>query len=74
MKEDVLTKFIELAEDHYWDSFEGDRDIILVHINQLAILARKEFSATEVTEQADPADEAIETVHPKQHWSGYLPD
>jgi len=25
-------------------------------------------------QQGDPADEAIETVHPKQHWSGYLPD
>ncbi len=38
---DALTKFLKRAEDHYWDSFEEDRKIILCHINQIAMQVRK---------------------------------
>jgi len=41
MKNDALTKFLELAEDHYWNSFEKDRKIILAHINEIATKARR---------------------------------
>lgn len=43
MIDDALTRFLKKAEDHYWDTFEQDRQIVLSHINQIAIMVRKEI-------------------------------
>ena len=56
MTNDALTKFLQLAQDHYWDSFEKDRNIILAHINQLAIRARKQVCDNKDCE-CDPENE-----------------
>lgn len=32
----------ELAKDHYWDSLEKDKDIILLHLDELLALIKKE--------------------------------
>jgi len=38
---DSLNVFIKLAEDHYWDTVESDRDIILKHIYAIALMVTK---------------------------------
>ena len=43
MINDALTKFLEKAKDHYWDTFEEDRNIILSHINSITMVVRKEI-------------------------------
>ncbi|MBU0959711.1 MAG: hypothetical protein KKB31_07230 [Nanoarchaeota archaeon] len=40
-----LIDFIELAEDHYWDTFELDRDVILKHIYTIILMViKKKFN------------------------------
>lgn len=43
MINDALTRFLAEAKDHYWDTFEGKRNIILSHINSIAMVVRKEI-------------------------------
>lgn len=43
MKNDVLIRFFEKVKDHYWDTLEQDRSIILVHIKQIIIKIEKEI-------------------------------
>jgi len=33
--------FLKLAKDHYWDSLESDKEIILLHLTYLAKLAKE---------------------------------
>ena len=41
MKNNKLTRFLNLANDHYWDSLQDHRMIILKHINEIVTKVKK---------------------------------
>jgi len=38
----MLNKFMELARDHYWDSLEPQKDLIIKHLESLVSMAQEE--------------------------------
>lgn len=43
-----INHFLELAADHYWDSLESQKDLVLLHLQAIAQKAlEKESSAQE---------------------------
>ena len=69
MKDDALTKFLELAEDHYWDTLESHQGIVMAHIYQIAMNVRKSLDDTVQANNKNEADAKIDA--PKRSLAGY---
>lgn len=39
-KKEIKEKFLELAKDHYWDSFEQDKGLVLKHLEFIVSLIK----------------------------------
>jgi len=62
-----MMDFIELAEDHYWDTFEPDRAIILKHIYAIAkMVIEKSFNdySENMITKGDPMAKGHEKYFP----------
>jgi hypothetical protein len=57
MKNDALTKFLELAEHHYWDTLESRQDI-MTHIYGIA--SRSRMSPTNTAQDNKTAEPTLE--------------